>query len=469
MPQVVVVGGGLTGLAVAFRLRAAAPGVGVTVLEPRARPGGNIGTEDHAGFRVELGPNGFLDRTPHLPRLCHDLGLEPRLVAATEAARKNRYLFLDGRLRRMPRGLLGLLASPLLSSRGKWELVTEPFRKAAPPAGDETVADFVTRRAGKEVAELFADALVTGIQAGDPHQLSVAGAFPRLPAMERDAGSLFRGFWRAGKARAREAAARGEPKPGPMRMWSFREGLRVLVESLAESLGPAVRTGVAVRAIEPTAGGWAVRGDGRDAWAADAVVLAAPAYEQAGIVAGLDAGLAEDLAAIPYNRVAVVALGYRESDCPVKPDGFGYIAPQRTRRDVLGVQWCSSIYPDRAPAGCVLWRALCGGVNRADVFDLSDGELVKAVHAEMEAAMGVTGEPVFVRVVRWPRAIPQYVVGHVERVARIDAAAARHPGLFLSGNALRGIALGDCAEQGEAVAARVAAFLGGGSGSAPAR
>lgn len=452
MPHVVVVGGGLTGLAVAYRLRAAAPHVGVTVLEPRLRPGGNVGTEDHDGFRIELGPNGFLDRTPHLPRLCRDLGLTDRLVAASEAARKNRYLFLDGRLRRMPRGLLGLLASPLLSARGKWKLFTEPFRKANPPGGDETVADFVTRRAGKEAADLFADALVTGVQAGDPHQLSVAGAFPRLPAMERDAGSLFRGFWRAGKGRT-----------GPMRMWSFREGLRVLVGSLADALGPAVRTGVTVRAVYPSAGvgGWTVRGDGRDSWAADAVVLAAPAYEQAAIVAALDAPLADDLAAIPYNRVAVVALGYREADCPVKPDGFGYIAPQRTRRDVLGVQWCSSIYPDRAPAGCVLWRALCGGVNRADVFDLSDGELVKTVHAEMRAAMGVTGEPVFVKVVRWPRAIPQYVVGHVARVARIDAAAARHPGLFLTGNALRGIALGDCAEQGEVAAARVAAYLAG--------
>ncbi len=461
MPHVLVVGGGLTGLSVAYRLRAAIPGIGVTVLEHRARSGGNVGTEDRNGFRVELGPNGFLDRTPHLPRLCRDLGLDSRLVAASDAARKNRYLFLDDRLRRLPRGLLGLLASPLLSARGKWQLFTEPFRKSAPPGTDETVAAFVARRAGKEAADLFADALVTGIQAGDPHRLSVAGAFPRLPAMERDAGSLFKGFMRAGKARRREAAARGDTKPGPTRMWSFREGLRVVVDSLAASLGPAVRTGVTVRSVYPSAGvgGWTVRGDGRDSWAADAVVLAAPAYDQAGIVADIDPALAADLAAIPYNRVAVVALGYREAHCAVKPNGFGYIAPQRTRRDVLGVQWCSSIFPDRAPPGCVLWRALCGGVNRDDVFDLPDGELVKAVHAEMGRAMGVTADPVFAKVVRWPRAIPQYVVGHPARVARIDAAAARHPGLFLTGNALRGIALGDCAEQGELVAAAVARYL----------
>ena len=154
------------------------------------------------------------------------------------------------------------------------------------------------------------------------------------------------------------------------------------------------------------------------------MVLACPAYEQAAILDRLDPKLAEDVGGIAYNRVAVVALGYRQSDCPWSPDGFGYIAPQNTRRDVLGVQWCSSIFPDRAPPGFVLWRALCGGVNRVDVADWDDDTLAKAVHAEMKLAMGVRGEPVFRRIVRWPRAIPQYNVGHLARVARIESAAA---------------------------------------------
>jgi oxygen-dependent protoporphyrinogen oxidase len=188
-------------------------------------------------------------------------------------------------------------------------------------------------------------------------------------------------------------------------------------------------------------------------------VLACPAYEQAELLAELDAPLADEVAGIPYNRIAVVALGYRQSDCPTAPDGFGYIAPQNTRRDVLGVQWCSSIYPDRAPPGFVLWRALCGGVHRAEMVDWDDDTLARAVHAEIRAAMGVTGDPVFHRVVRWPAAIPQYVLGHLDRVARIEAAAAKHHGLFLTGNAYRGVAMGDCAEQGERVAARVLDFL----------
>lgn len=474
MPHVVVVGGGLTGLTVAFRLKQLVPGVSATVLEPRAWPGGNVGTEEHGGFRVERGPNGFLDRTPAVPDLVRDLGLSDRLIAASEGSRKNRYLFLNGKLRKLPRGPLGLLTTPLLSLRGKWQLLTEPWRKAKTPGAsalgssgeDESIQEFATRRAGKEAADIFADALVTGIHGGDPATLSVAAAFPRLPAMEREAGSVVRGFLRAARQRRREAKEcerRGESPPVPttMRMWSFREGLQVLIDALAGQLGGAVQCGAAVRSVAESAGvtPWNLYGNAGRTWGADAVVLTCPAYEQAAILEDLDPALAEAVGAIPYNRIAVVALGYRQKDCPGSVDGFGYIAPQNTRRDVLGVQWCSSIFPGRAPPGCVLWRALCGGVHRAEQLDWDDDRLVKAVHQEIKLAMGVAGEPVFRRVVRWPRAIPQYVLGHLARVARIDALAAKHPGLFLTGNAYRGVAMADCVEQAGLVAAKVANFV----------
>jgi oxygen-dependent protoporphyrinogen oxidase len=458
MPQIVIVGGGLSGLTVAFRLRQFAPAAAVTILEPHHRPGGNIGTEEHGGFRVERGPNGFLDRTPALPNLVGDLGLSDQLIAASEGSRKNRFLFLNGQLRKLPRGPLGLLASPLLSLRGKWQLFTEPWRKRSAQPPDESIAAFVTRRAGKPAADVFADALVTGIHGGDPAQLSVAATFPRLPQMEREAGSIIRGFLRAAKERKREAQARGEPPPGPFRMWSFREGLGVLVDALARALGPAIRCGVSAQRVARTDSGWHIDTDGGPV-AANAVVLACPAYAQEELLADLDIELAREVAAIPYNRIAVVALGYRRTDCPLSPDGFGYIAPQNTRRDVLGVQWCSAIFPDRAPPGCVLWRALCGGVHRGELLDLEDEALAKAVHSEIRLAMGVRGDPVFRRIIRWPRAIPQYVIGHLDRVARIEASVARYAGLFLTGNAYRGVAMGDCVEQGELIARRVAAYV----------
>jgi oxygen-dependent protoporphyrinogen oxidase len=464
MAHIVIVGGGLSGLTVAYRLKQLSPSSIINILETHGRPGGNIGTEDHRGFRVETGPNGFLDRTPSVPRLVRDLGLADRLIAASEGSRKNRYLFLGNKLQKLPRGPFGLLATPLLSFRGKWQLIGECWRKRPDNVPtNESIAAFVTRRAGKQAADVFADALVTGIHGGDPAQLSVAAAFPRLPVMEKEAGSVIRGFIRAGRQRKREAKERGEPQPGPQKMWSFREGLQVLVDGLVEALGPRIKTGVIVESItnSTSVAPWKVSGIGKQSWYADAVVLTCPAHEQAGILEELDPGLASEIADIPYNRIAVVALGYHRSDCPGTLDGFGYIAPQNTRRDVLGVQWCSSIFPDRAPESFVLWRALCGGVHRGEMLDWDDNKLAKAVHEEIKLAMGVRGEPVFRRIIRWPRAIPQYVIGHLDRLARIDALVAKHQGLFLGGNAYRGVAMGDCAEQGEVMAGKVVEFLGG--------
>ncbi len=463
MPHVVIAGGGLTGLSVAFRLRQLAPDVRVTVLEPRPRVGGNVSTVDRDGFRVECGPNGFLDSKPFTARLCRDIGLGDRMLAASEGARKNRYVFLRDRMWKLPASPLGILATGLLGARGKLALLSEPFRRARPPGPDvdESVAEFARRRFGVQAADVFVDALVTGIHGGDPAALSVRAAFPRLPLFEAEYGSVLKGFIAAAKKRKADAVARGDPPPGPPQMWSFRTGLQTLVDALAERLGDAVMTGAVVRRVERRAdGGWRAVGDGQDAWDADAVVLASPSYEQAPALADLDPALAEEVSGITYNRIAVVALGYRRPDCPGEFDGFGYIAPQNTRRDVLGVQWCSSIFPDRAPPGFVLWRALCGGVHRAEQVDWDDDRLARAVHEEIRQSCGVKGDPVFRHVVRWPRAIPQYVVGHPARVARIDAAVARHPGLFLTGNAYRGVALNDCTEQGETVAAAVAGHLG---------
>lgn len=459
MPHVVVVGAGLSGLAVAFRLKRLVPGVRLTVLESGPRVGGKIGTETRDGFRVECGPNGFLDSKPGTLSLCRDLGLVDRLLAASEGSRKNRYVFVRDRLRKLPGSPLGILTTPLLSLAGKIALLREPFRqRPADAPADETVAAFARRRFGKEAADVFVDALVTGIHAEDPEKLSVRAAFPRLAAMEAEHGSVLRGFLRAAKQKRREAAVRGE-KPVPTRMWSFREGLGAMIDALGEQAGATITPGLRVTRVERTGSGWVVRGEGQDRWEADAVVLTAPAPDQATVVADLAPTLADDLAGIAYNRIAVVALGYRRADVPGGLDGFGYIAPQHTKRDVLGVQWCSSIFPDRAPPGCVLWRVLCGGASRPDVFDLDDDSLVRACHAEMKHVLAVTGEPVFRHVVRWLRAIPQYHVGHLDRVARIEAAVAQLPGLFVTGNAFHGVAMNDVTEQAELVAGKVAAFL----------
>jgi len=460
--RVVIVGGGISGLALAWRLEQRLPAAEVLVLERQGRLGGTIGTEQRAGFRVEIGPNGFLDNSPATSDLCRELGLGGRLVAASEAARRNRYLFLGGRLRKLPGGLVSFLCSGLLSWRAKLGLLLERYRPPRRDGAEESIDAFVRRRAGAEVAETLADAFVTGIHAGDPTLLSAQAALPRLVKLESEYGSIMRGMILSRKQKRAEAVARGQPPPGPLRMWSFPEGLSLLIDTLAQRLRTPPRTGTGVvRVVRLGEVGprWEVQGDGEQRWQADAVVLACPGPRQAAILSGLDGELARCVGEIAYNRVAVVAVGYRAGDVPHRLDGFGYLSPQRSRRDVLGVQWCSSIYPGRAPAGMVLLRAMCGGWQRGEMVEWDDAKLLQAVRAELRQSMGIQAEPLFHEVVRWQPAIPQYHLGHLQRVAGIEERVARHPGLFLGGNCYRGVAMNDCVEQAGVLAERVAGQL----------
>jgi protoporphyrinogen/coproporphyrinogen III oxidase len=462
-PRVVIVGAGISGLSTAFRLLARLPGAHITLLEQEDRAGGTTWTLRENGYQVEMGPNGFLDTKPTSLALCRDLGLAPQLIQASEAAEKNRFLFLGDSLRALPAGFGGLLRTDLLSWRGKLSLLWERFRKRRTDGGDESIDAFARRRGGNEVADVFADALVTGIYAGDPKLLSLPACFPRVAELERDCGSVIKGFAAAAKKRRAEAKAQGCPYVRPGKMWSFAGGLRVLIERLTERLASHLQRGIRIRSIhrqgDPRKPSWRVQSDGRDAWEAEAVVLTCPAYQQAGIVADLDADLAREIGAISYNRVAVVALGYRRADIPIALDGFGFIAPQARRRDLLGVQWCSTIFPQRAPEGHVLLRAMCGGWLRAEMVDWDETRLISSLRAELRQAMQITAEPVFHKIVRWDRAIPQYHLGHLQRVARIEAHLKNFPGLFLGGNAYRGVSLNDCTERGGILAEHLGAYL----------
>src|SRR5579871_5753693 len=234
MPNVVIVGGGISGLALAFRLQDCAPDCEVTLLEENSRLGGTIGTEHRNGFQIEIGPNGFLDNKPFALSLCRKLNLSERLLAASEDARRNRYLFLNGQLRLLPNSLRSFLTSDVLSWRSRFLLLAERFRPARRSNADESIDAFVRRRVGGELAETLADAFVTGIYAGDPNLISVQAAFPRLVELERQYGSVIGGMAKSARHRRAEAVARGEPPPSSGRMWSFREGLGVLIEALRD-------------------------------------------------------------------------------------------------------------------------------------------------------------------------------------------------------------------------------------------
>lgn len=471
MPRIIIVGAGISGLTVAWRLQQALPEAGITLLEMGSRPGGTLWTDRLAGFQIETGPNGFLDTKPATLALCRELGLGDCLVAASPAAARNRYLFLNGRLHLLPNSLGSFLTSKLLSWRGKVSLLWERFRRSRPPAEDESIDAFARRRAGNEVADLLADALVTGIYAGDPKLLSLPAAFPRLAALEKEHGSILRGLARSARQRRAEARARGVPYQRPGRLWSFRQGLRLLVETLAGRLARPPVLNVPIRRVqrqqETGASSsrrpiWVVSSQ-EQSWLAEAVILTCPAHQQAVLLHELDHALAEQVGAIPYNRVVVIALGYRRSEVPIPIEGFGFIAPQKFRRDILGVQWCSSIYPERAPRDMVLLRVLAGGWHRPEVATWEEERLLAAVRAELRLAMGISAAPLFTHIVRWERAIPQYHLGHLERVRWIEQRLAEHPGLFLGGNAYRGVAINDCTEQGAILAERVRDYVQGAS------
>ena len=331
MRLIVIVGAGISGLSLAVRLRERLPDADIRILESNDRPGGTAWTERRDGWSVELGPNGFLDNKPTTLKLARDVGLGARLTQASPAAGTNRYLVLDRRLERLPGGPGDLLTTPLLSWRGKLSLLGERFRRGKSDDADESIDAFARRRAGGEIADTFADGLVTGIYAGDPKLLSLPACFPRVAEMERRHGSVMKGFAAAAKERRRAAAAKGEPPPGRATMWSIAGGMRTLVETLAGRC--PVTLGVGIRSIrkggDPRRPTWTVIGDGRDAWDADVVILTCPANRQAEMVADLDGDLGREIGDIPYNQIAVLALGYRRQDVPHSLDGFGFIVRSR--------------------------------------------------------------------------------------------------------------------------------------------
>jgi oxygen-dependent protoporphyrinogen oxidase len=341
----------------------------------------------------------------------------------------------DGRLVALPGSPGAFLATPLFSVAAKLRLLLEPFHRRA--RDEESIAQFVRRRLGPEFLDWAIDPFVSGVYAGDPERLSVRAAVAKIHALEAEHGSLLLG------ALARLARARSS---GPMpvgRLISFRDGMQTLARALAESLGAAVRCGVEVAGIERAVDGWRVHtpaGEQR----AERLVLSVPAYRAATLLAPLDGGLAAELAAIHYPPVASVALGFARDQVGHPLDGFGMLIPSRAGRQTLGALFSSTLFPGRAPAGQVLLTAFIGGARNPGITALDEAAIVEQVLADLVPLLAIRGAPVLARVRRWPRAIPQYELGHLERLARIDARVAALPGLDLRANWRDGISVGDC-------------------------
>ncbi len=474
MKRVVVVGGGISGLATAYRLAEGAKAAGLplalTVLEAESRAGGKIVTERREGFTVEGGPNGFLDGKPETVRLARDLGLGERLLGSSDAARK-RFVFRHGVLHALPESPPAFFRSQLMSLRGRLRILAEPFIPPAPPDVDESLAEFGRRRLGAEAVDALLDPMVSGVYAGDPNRLSVWACFPRIKELERDHGSLIRALLAVQRARRKAIAsgqtvATGGGPSGPSgKLTSFAEGTQLLVDTLATALGERVRVAAPVRDItRGEADAYQVHLDAGERLDADAVVLACPAYATAEILATIAPAASLAAREIGYSPAVVVALGFERAAVQHPLDGFGFLIPRSERRRILGSLWTSSIYPGhRAPDGRILLRTIVGGARNPELAGLAPDELVKLVRAELRDILGIAAEPVFHEVFAWPVAIPQYDVGHRERVARVEHGLAHLRGLFVTGNAYRGVAINDCTREAESAAARVLACLTSGA------
>ncbi|NBR05618.1 MAG: protoporphyrinogen oxidase [Planctomycetes bacterium] len=454
MPRVAIIGGGISGLTLAYRLRQYLADADVQILESENSVGGKIASFKDQGFLYESGPNGFLDSNPSTYNLSKELGLSGQLTPANDAAAKNRFLLMGGKLRLLPSSLLGLLTTDILSWRAKLSLAFERFKGKKSNLSDESIYAFAQRRVGTEIADKLVDPFVTGIFAGDARFVSYQAGFPRLAAMEKNYGSISKGLKAARKARLNTNPEGGRSSG---QLWSFNQGLGTLTDALAEKCGKSnIKQFRVINLIQNNAENkWIIEGSNGESESFDIAILACPAFSQAAILKNLDEILADKIASIPYNSLAVVVMGFRSGDVPIPLEGFGYLTPSSENRAILGVQWCSSIYRGRAPAGTVLLRAMCGGASRPEMVDLDDDSIAKIVYRELQASMEIQAPPCFLKVVRWKNAIPQYMVNHLEKVKEIEASLANHPGLYLTGNAYKGISINDCVENAENLAVQI--------------
>lgn len=446
--NVVVIGAGVTGLTTAYMLQQR--GHHVYILEKNTTPGGAIQSIRRDGFLVEAGPNTMLLNDPAVLEFFRSIGIAEEMVNASAEANK-RYIVRGGRPLAVPMGPGELIKTPFLSGRAKWRLLAEPFIRRAHPDREESVAEFARRRLGQEIVDYAVNPLIGGIYAGDPEKLSVRHAFPKLHQFDRDHGSLALGAIAAARSRKRS----GQPR-FKTRSISFSNGLHTIIDALVHAAGDNLYTGVSIDSIQPGAP-WRIlisRNGHSTEIKADAVVVTTPAHATATLpFAGVNP-LAE-LAGITYPPVTSVSLGFQRDHVAHPLDGYGVLVPAREGRRILGTLFNSSLFPGRAPKGCVLLTTFIGGMRQPEIATRPERELRELVVEELQALLGVAAEPFFCHVTSWPRAIPQYTLGYDRFHQVMDAAEKAHPGLIVGGHVRDGVSVGDCIRAGWKLAGRL--------------
>jgi oxygen-dependent protoporphyrinogen oxidase len=453
------VGGGIAGLAAAYEL--SRRNISFVVLERAARAGGVIISEEADGFVIDGGPDSLLIQKPEAIVLCREIGLGDRLVSTRPP--RIAYIQRNGTLHPLPAAsVLGIptrigpfVRTTLFSWPGKLRMGAELFVPAKRDEADESIGAFMRRRFGDEAATYLAEPLLAGIHAGDVDRLSVRALFPRLVEAERTHGSLLKAFRRPSATRNPESAipnAEGAFK-------SLPGGLSEMVTALVEALGPEhVRLNTSVEAITGR-GPFVVRTSTGEAIEAKTVVIATPAYAAAPLLRDRDEALAELAGEIPYASSATVALAFKREHVRHSLVGSGFVVPRVEDTGILAASWLSSKWPNRAPEDRVLMRAFIGGARDPKALERADAELVQTSLVALRGLLGIDHGPLFTRVYRWDRGNAQHEVGHLARMAEIDRALTRHPGLFITGSGFRGVGIPDCVADGRKTGASAAGWL----------
>jgi oxygen-dependent protoporphyrinogen oxidase len=465
MKHVVIIGGGITGLAAANRIiertHESNKHTRITLLEAGDRLGGIVKTRERDGFMLECGPDAFISEKPAALDLVRRLGIESQLSETNKNFRRS-FIVHGGRLMPVPEGfqllaparLWPFIKSDLFSWPGKARVALELFlprrRANGDDSNDESLADFVRRRFGREALEHIAQPMVGGIYTADPEKLSLRATMPRFLDLEDKHRSLIKGLRRQEHSNASGARY--------SLFLSFDRGMQVLTDKLAENIAKspaaAIRMDTPVESVS-LEDSWTIRTSQGETYVADALCLALPAFTCAQLLGRVDETLSSELAGIPYASSATISLAYRRDDIPHPLDGFGFVVPFVERRTLMACTFSSVKFSGRAPQGHALLRAFVGGALQPEVLEMDDDELLTAVRGDLRELLGIQPEPLFAEISRWPRSMPQYHVGHLERLARIQNRVAALPSLALAGNAYDGIGIPDCVRSGETAANRL--------------
>ena len=423
------------------------------MFEKDSRLGGTIGTDRDHGFVSDWGSNGFLNKVPLTLQLVSELGLDDMLDPAHPSAEK-RFIYRNNRLHEIHASPPKFMRSQILTVGGRMRLTMEPFIPKKKDDSDESIYDFAKRRIGRDAAEHMIVPMVSGVFGGDARKLSLQACFPIMVEMEREYGSLFKAL-----LAKKKAGSKGGPAGPAGRLTSFKNGLFTVIETMHEKYRDDIVTGRGVTKISRTGETYQLEFDNGNPETFDAVICAAPAYAASAMVAGMDRSMSDLLGETPYASIAVVCSGYKREAIAHDLAGFGFLIPRNQGKRILGSIWTSSIFTDRSPKGMVQVRTMIGGASDPEAANLTDGELADIVQCELSDIIGINEKPGYLKIFKWSRGIPQFTVGHPERMKKLDAILESYPGLYFSGNAYKGVSLNDCIVRSDTCVNELAGML----------